>query len=197
MATGEAIASVLHGFGITFRTPITKELAQTWIRALADVPDDLLQVAANRVVLECEFFPTPAKVRNLAGMNATQKPDVTGILNRIRGLTTYHPNIGDQMPSVERVRAELGDAIANAYGYIGPRRLEAVVFDGVGTGADIAAREFATALDDAQDAGQSVALPPMRQTKQIGTASQSVFYDNARPTRIGQHIAGLLGDTPP
>lgn len=176
---------------------MTREQVAAYAMALGDMTDEQLDYAVKRAVRECKFYPKPAELRDLAGVNSKPKPDVTGILARIKALTTYHPNTGDTLPSVERVREELGDAIANAYGYIGPRRLEAVVFEGVGVGADIAGREFATALEDAQDAGQVVALPPMREMRRLSNANQSVFVDGAEPQRLAQHIGGLLKSVTP
>ncbi len=170
---------------------MTREQVAAYAMALGDMTDEQLDYAVKRAVRECRFYPKPAELRDFAGVNVKPKPDVSGTLDRIRALVTYHR--GDQMPSVERVRESLGDAIANAYGYVGPQRLESVVLGGSGVGADIAGREFATALADAQESGQDVSLPPFREMKQLSNASQSVFIDG-QPTRIGQHIAGLLKD---
>lgn len=174
---------------------MTREQVAAYAMALGDMTDEQLDYAVKRAVRECKFYPKPAELRDFAGVNAKPKPDVTGIISRIRGLVTFF-NGAEHMPSVELVRDQLGDAIANAYGFVGPRRLESVVFDGVGVGADIAAREFASALEGAQEAGQSVALPPLTEMKRLSNASQSLFIDGP-PQRIGQHIAGLLREVTP
>lgn len=168
---------------------MTREQVAAYAMALGDMTDEQLDYAVKRAVRECRFYPKPAELRDFAGVNAKPKPDVSGALDRIRALVTYYN--GEQMPSVERVRDALGDVIANAYGYVGPQRLEAVVLGGSGVGVDIAAREFATALSDAQASGQDIALPPLTAMPQLSNASQSLFLDG-QPQRIGTHIAGLL-----
>ena len=177
MATKPAIAAALKGLAANYNRQPDPALTDIWWLALQDVPDDRLSAAVGRIVARSRFFPTVAEVRDALGLNVQPLPDVTGICERLRGMCDYHPNHGTMLPSVERVRRELGEAIADAYGYIGPNRLEAVVFGGGGVGADIAGREFATALSTAQEAGQVVALPPVRETPRLSNASQSVFID--------------------
>lgn len=192
MASKQAIATALKGLAANYGTALDPDLPDIWLLGLQDVEDAALMQAMGKVVATDEFFPKLARVRNLLGMNVQPLPDVNGIVERLRGMCDYHPNYGTTLPSVERVRAELGDAIADAYGFIGPKRLEAVVFSGEGVGADIAAREFGEHLQAAQKVGANVTLLPSTARKQLSNASQSVFLDGARPQRIGQHIRGLL-----
>jgi hypothetical protein len=190
MPSRREIAKMLAVFAELYPRPITEQTAGVYEMALSDLTDDQIQYATAQLVRTATFFPKPAEIREAVGANVQPAPDTAGILNRIRGLVTYH-NGREYMPSVERVSEALGDAIAQAYGYVGPSRMEGVVFGGSGTGVDIAAREFATALAEAQDAGQCVALPPMRDTKQLSNANQSLFVDS-RPNGVSSHIAALL-----
>lgn len=193
MATKAAIANAIKMLAVNFRHSPDPQLPDLWLAAFADLTDEQMQKATVAIVSTDDFFPTVKRVRDVLGLNHKPKPDVAGTFARLRALTTYHPNTGDTMPSVERVREELGDAIADAYGFVGPKRLEAAVFDGTGTGADIAAREFAEQLEAAQDAGLSVALPPMHAMKLLGHANQTASRSD-QPQRIGgmRPIAQLM-----
>lgn len=160
MATREAVVKTLAVFGSLFPRDISPELVSIYHAALEDVGDDGLRAAMAQCVRTAKFFPTPAEIRDAVGANnRSALPDVSGICERIRGLCSYHPQAGDTLPSVERVRQVLGDAIADAYGYVGPARLEGVIFRGSGTGVDIARREFADLLAAAQKDGQHIAIP--------------------------------------
>lgn len=195
MPSRREIAKMLAVFAELYPRPITEQTAGVYEMALSDLTDEQVQIATATLVRTATFFPKPAEIRKAVGANTQPPPDVAGILNRICGLVTYH-NGHEYMPSVERVREMCGDAIAQAYGYVGPNRMEGVVFGGIGTGVDIATREFAEALAEAQDAGHSVALPPIQDTKRLSNASQSVFVDG-RPQHIGNHIAALLDKPQP
>jgi hypothetical protein len=195
MPNPREVAKMLAVFAELFPRPITEQTAKVYEMALSDLTDEQLQYATAKLVRDCTFFPKPVEIREAVGANAKPLPDVRGICDRIRGLVTYH-NGYEHMPSVERVREHCGDAIAQAYGLVGPARMEGVVFGGSGTGADIAAREFAAQLEAAQDAGLSVALPPMQAMKLLGHANQTASRSN-QPTRIGASIAGLLGGHKP
>jgi hypothetical protein len=184
MASKQAIATALKGLSANYRVSPDPDLPDIWLLGLQDVGDADLLRAIGKIVAEDEFFPKLARVRNVLGLNRKTPPDVTGILERIRALTTYHPNTGDTLPRVETVRDELGDAIANAYGFVGPNRLQAVVFGGSGVGADIAGREFADALEHAQEAGESVALPPVSQSKRLTAGRPSVTIYGERPAPL-------------
>jgi len=192
MPSPREVAKMLAVFAELFPRPITEQTAKVYEMALSDLTDDQLQYATAKLVRDCTFFPKPVEIREAVGANAKPLPDVAGIVNRLRGLVTYH-NGYEHMPSVERVREHCGDAIAQAYGFVGPNRMEGVVFDGSGTGVNIAAREFAEQLADAQESGLPVALPPMQPVKQLISASQSVFIDG-QPQRI--NVAGLLAAIP-
>ena len=193
MASKQTIAKCVAILGTAFPKDIPVGLLDVWTLALADVADADLERATLTAIQTSEFFPSIKAIRDAAGVNAKSLPGTAGILTRLRGMMGFH----EEMPSVERVREELGDAIANAYGFVGPKRLEAVVLDGEGVGADIASREFATALRNAQESGQSVTLPPLSEVKRLSNARQSLFIDGEPPKRIGQHIAGLLPQVAP
>jgi hypothetical protein len=160
MATREAVVKTLAVFGSLFPRDITPELVTIYHAALEDVTDPELTVAMAKCVKTAKFFPQPAELRDAVGANERSAlPDVAGICERIRGLVTHSAGYGESMPSVERVRQVLGDAIADAYGFVGPQRLEGVIFRGSGTGVDIARREFSDHLYAAQKDGQNIALP--------------------------------------
>lgn len=185
MASKQAIGAAMLGLAANYNRDIAPELVGIWMKALHDVTDEQLDVSVQRIVAESKFFPTVAEVREKAGANAQPLPDTDGILRRIRGLVTFDARYGESMPSVERVRDALGDAIADAYGFVGPRRLEAVVFGGSSVGVDIAAREFGSALQAAQKSGQVIALPSGAEVKQLSNREQSVFLSDAVPQRTG------------
>lgn len=159
MASTEAVARCLSIIKhLPSDGPLTAESVTFYALGCRELTDAELEAATARAVSSCTFRPQPAELVKLSGYKPAL-PDVNGIVARLRGMCDYHPNYGTSLPSVERVRAELGDAIADAYGYIGPKRLESVVFGGEGVGADIAAREFGEHLLDAQKVGANVSLP--------------------------------------
>ena len=188
MATKQAVATALKGLAANYGTPLDPALPDIWMLGLQDVEDAALMRAVGNLVATDEFFPKLARVRNVLGVNRKSPPNVTDICERIRGLCDYHPQYGTTLPSVERVRIELGDAVADAYGYIGPKRLEAVVFQGAGVGADIAGREFADALSEAQNAGADLTLLPSVARPML--AAPSITRYGERPAigfkRLGQ-----------
>ncbi len=170
MASKPAIATALKGLSANYNRELDPDLPAIWHLALSEVTDDQLNAAVARLVGRSKFFPTIADVRDALGLNDMPLPDVREILDRIRGLMTYHERTGEQMPTVERVRRALGDAIADAYGFVGPHRLEAAVFGANLTGADIAWREFATELKYAQSNGRSLTLPPLAEMYRLAYA---------------------------
>lgn len=190
MASKQAVASTLKALAANYSKALDPALPEVWFLAFQEVSDEALKAGVGKAVATLEFFPSVAGMRNVLGLNRKSPPNVTAICERIRGLCDYHPQYGTTLPSVERVRAELGDAVADAYGYIGPKRLEAVVFDGAGVGADIAGREFATALSEAQDAGADLTLlPPV--ARPMLSASGTTLY-NVRPEQGFKRLtAGL------
>lgn len=192
MATREAVVKTLAVFGALFPRDISPELVSIYHAALSDVSDDDLKLAMGKCVQTARFFPQPAELRDKVGANVKALPDMSAIHARLRSLV-FVTGRSEDLPSVEKVRAHCGDAIASAYGLVGPKRLEGFVFDGTGVGTDIAVREFAKAIADAQESGQDIALPPLPQVKQLGNASQSLFVDGAAPERGFQRLgAGNL-----
>ncbi len=180
MASNTAVAACLAVLKhLPSDSPVTAETVAFYALGLRDLSDDALERATARAAASCTFRPQPAELIKLSG-HQPSLPDVDGIVSRLRGMCDYHPQYGTKMPSVERVRNELGDAIADAYGFVGPKRLEAVVFGGDGTGAEIAAREFAELLRDAQRDGADVQLlPPVARPM---LAAPSVTLYDERPT---------------
>lgn len=49
------------------REPLTSECIAIYIETLADLTDDQLKIAVRRAINELEWFPKPAKLRELAG----------------------------------------------------------------------------------------------------------------------------------
>lgn len=178
MASTEAVVRCLSVLKhLPSDTPLTEESVAFYAIGLRGLSDDQLDRATERAVSSCTFRPMP---KDLLALVAEPKPlpDVRGILERLRGMCDYHPNYGTTLPSVQRVRNELGDAIADAYGFIGPKRLEAIVFDGEGVGADIAMREFADHLYAAQKDGADITLLPSVARPMLAAPSLTL-YDNA------------------
>lgn len=143
MATRTCVAKTMAVLGATFPRDITPELVAIYAQALDDLTDADLELALNRAVSTCRFFPVPAELRDFVGANAPARIELEPILERIRGLFTYTPTSGDQPPRVDEVRRELGDAIAQAYGTLGGGER---LFASNETTRAIARREFADEL---------------------------------------------------
>lgn len=179
MASKKAIASVLNGLAANYSKALDPALPEIWFLAFGDVSDDQLNAAVGKVVASEEYFPTVAKMRNAMGLNKKALPDVAGIRERLRHMAAQND---DRMPSVERVKLVLGEAIGNAYGFIGPNRLEGFVFDGFGVGTDIATREFADLLAAEQDNGADLTLLPVAEVLRL----------NAAPAQLPANVQHLL-----
>lgn len=169
MATPNAVGKCLALFGSIFPRDISPELTQVWIDAFSDVTDEQLGAVTRTAIKTAKYFPVPAELRDMLGANHRALPDVAGIRDRLRHMAAQND---DRMPSVERVRLVLGPAIASAYSFIGPHRLEGFVFDGYGVGTDIATREFGDALSAEQDHGADLTLPSVADTLRLNAAPQ-------------------------
>jgi hypothetical protein len=161
MATHEALAKAMAVLGATLPTrEVTPEMVTGYDLALEDMTDAQLSVAVKRAVAECRFFPAPAELRDFAGMPKASDeptPDVEGLLKNIWGHADYDPQYGTNPPRVEKVRDVFGDAVAEAYGYVGPGRL----FSSNETTWTIARRDFAEALRSAMLAHGERSLPAL------------------------------------
>lgn len=178
MASKQAIATALKGLSANYGNAPDPALPDIWMLALQDVDDSDLLRAVAKIVATSEFFPKVASVRNVLGMNRTERPDVDGIVKRIWSLSSYHPQYGTNPPSVGKVRDELGDTIADAYALVTPDRL----FANSEVGRDIARREFADDLTTAAEQGYSAALPAPKRMPAL--PSGPVLYDQ-KPERGG------------
>jgi hypothetical protein len=75
-------------------------------------------------------------------------------MRAIEKLGWYDPHCGWVYPRPDTVREKLGDAVANAYGFVGSARL----FSANDTTRDIAARDFGTSLVSEQAEGKRLLL---------------------------------------
>lgn len=61
------VAKVVGALAAAFpHAQITEDTLRVYVAALADIPLDVLEVAANQCLAECEFFPTVARLRDTA-----------------------------------------------------------------------------------------------------------------------------------
>lgn len=179
MASPKAVATALKGLSANFRTQPDPDLPDIWLLGLDGVDDADLMRAVGVIVSRDEFFPKLARVRDILGLNKTEKPDSEAIVKRIWSLASYHPQYGTNPPSVGLVREKLGDTIADAYALVGPERL----FSNSEVGRDIARREFTADLTTAAEQGYQVSLPPVEARPMLSAPSVEV-YDEA-PKRGG------------
>lgn len=126
---------------------ITPKTTEVWSFLFADVPDAAFLAACSALAVERgrTFFPTPGELMALA-VPPPPAPDVDGILTQIHDLGEYGPT-GWRYPSLQAIRAELGEAIADAYTEAGAGRCFADSDrSGLSVTRDIARRAFAEAL---------------------------------------------------
>lgn len=61
------VAKIVGALAAAFpHAQVTEETLRVYVAALADIPLDVLAVAANQCLAECEFFPTVARLRDTA-----------------------------------------------------------------------------------------------------------------------------------
>jgi hypothetical protein len=178
MASREAVAKTVAVLAATLgNREVTPAMIEGYAFALEDVEDGRLATAMRRALTDCKFFPTPSELRDFAGMPKAADeptPDVEGLLKNIWGHADYDPQYGTTPPRVEVVRAVFGDAVAEAYGYVGPGRL----FSSNETTWTIARRDFAESLRSAMLAHGERTLPALTS----GSPAQLLL---ARPPRPG------------
>lgn len=182
MADPRTVARALAILAETFPKDITPELVRIYQHALRDASDDQVLTAVRRAIDTARFFPVPAELRDLIGLNqARVVVDPEPILDRIRGMASYLPTVGDLYPRIDAVRDALGDAIAAAYAAAGGPRL----FTANEVGRDIARREFAAALADAVRIGglEAIALPTPETPRALPPADAS---PSGPPGRLGR-----------
>lgn len=67
-----AFKAKIEMLGLTFQRDIDAPLLQVWWRALEDLPIERISSAVDAAVKECERFPVPAKIRELARRQPVQ-----------------------------------------------------------------------------------------------------------------------------
>lgn len=186
MASRQAVAGALAILQEVFPREITDALVKIYQAALKDVDDDALKRATGLAVKQNKFFPVPAELRDLAGVNRAPFVDTDALLDRIRGMGSYTATSGERPPRVDAVRLACGPQVAEAYSIAGPDRL----FSGNETTRAIARKDFTREYSDLLRIHGEGALPlPALPAK----AFESLVIDGARPALAGpQHIAGLL-----
>lgn len=125
MATKKAIAASLAALSRAFAGEVGPQKLVVFYDALADVTDSELS-AATAIVIRTyrgEFIPPPAILRDAVGANEVPAIDVERVVTEIERLGSYNPHSGWNLPTVRRVRAELGEAVANACADIGLHRV--------------------------------------------------------------------------
>jgi hypothetical protein len=149
MASAEAIGTVLALLHEYYpNRPLSPNTLAAWRLAFVDIPDADLSAAVMLVAKQPgrTFFPTPGEIFAVL----TEKiapPPTEELLRSIQQLGFYTPQHGWINPRVDAVRECFGDAIASAYGYVGPGRL----YSDNDTTREIARRDFGLALLDAMD----------------------------------------------
>lgn len=176
MASREAVGKALALFGATFPRDITPELVAVWLEVFGDVDDETLGRATRKALATCRYFPVPAEVRELCGANRPAFLDTEKIVGQIRGLSDYHPSRGTTPPSVEQVRATFGEAIGQAYGFVGGGRR---LLSGNDTTASIALREFEKELASAVEV-LGIPPAPMLALPRADTSGPVLFDDQPR-----------------
>lgn len=161
MASKVAVVEALNIFVEVFPTrEVTKTTYRVWEEILAPLTDEQVQMATARLVREPgrKFFPTTNDVFGVLA-DLHEKLPVADVVDAIARLGSYTARHGWFPPTVEQVRAALGDGVASAYAVVGGARLWAnAAADGTTITRDIARREFGKALEDEQSARPTVPL---------------------------------------
>lgn len=50
-----------------------EQVAPVYVETLADIPDDLIAEAFNRVLRECKFWPRPAEIREMVAPDLSRR----------------------------------------------------------------------------------------------------------------------------
>lgn len=156
MATRKAVLAALTLLSRAYAGKLSEEQADVYEAALHDLTDAEVERATVQVIrtYERDFIPPPAVLRAAAGKTTAPLLDVSRILREIADLGGYTGE-GFYPPSVPKVRAALGAAIAGAYAAADMGRL----FSEDGTSRDIARRDFAGVLADVVHAHGTNTLP--------------------------------------
>lgn len=93
---------------------ITGETIKVYVRMLADIPPDIRAAALSQALAECEFFPTIARLRDMALALTQTGPHVSGfeawerVVKAIRSVGSYAPRPGFDDPLIARAVDCLG-----------------------------------------------------------------------------------------
>lgn len=189
MADTKTISRALAILAEVWPRPLTPELVKIYQVALQDVDDETVLRAVRRAVTESKFFPVPAELRTLAGVDRQLVVDAEALLDRIAGLGQYHPASGMRWPSAAAVRQLVGEHVGDAYAVAGGG---ARLFSGHETTRGIARREFAQDFKRALEVHGRSALPLPAQAC-LPAAASGTFAD--RPAMTGPApIAQLLAE---
>lgn len=170
MASKQGVGVVLAYLHELFPTrEITPTTGTAWLLAFHEVPDDILMDAAQKCGRDSDrkFFPTAGEVRaQMPKPVLAAQLSADEVLSEIERLGGYGPQFQWVWPRVEMVRAQLGGAIATAYGNVGPHRLNS---DNPTT-REIAARDFSEGLirERAEDP-ERLALPVDHPRLRVGS----------------------------
>lgn len=158
MASERAVRAALTMLGRVFAGSVGPERIETYCAALEDLSDGEVADATKALMTSHlgEFIPVPAVIRQMARGDETPRLDVDRIVREISAMGEYNPHCGWQPPSVRRVRAVAGHAIADAYADVGASRL----FLGGARTREIAAQEFRKSLALATGAHLYASFPP-------------------------------------
>ena len=166
MATARGGEAALKLLATNFAGEVTVEKVKVWGAALGDVTDEQLGAAIPHIIKTHtgDFIPPVGVIREACGANDHAPIDTAAVIRRIDQLGEYSAHVGWCAPRVERVRAELGDAVADAYGAVGGGSR---LFCDDETGRTIAERDFMLALRSETAAEERRALPSGREPQRI------------------------------
>jgi hypothetical protein len=190
VASINAVVAMLAVFAEYYPTrPVGKRTAQFYHEGLLDLSDE--QIAAAVEIIRQQpgrtFFPTINEVRDTTRRKLAPV-DIGKATRVIFALGHYSPHAGQQPPSVDVVRNNLGEAMAAAYAGVGAARL----FSTNDTTREIAEREFGELLSEIPETQR--ALPAPRPFT-FAAANRNGRL-NGEPQRIGDVLKQLPGAPP-
>lgn len=193
MASNPQVARILAILQEVWPREITTELVRIYADTLRDLDDDALMRAARQHLRTARFFPTPAELRDAAGVNRAPFVDTEHLLDCIAMLSSYHPRSGTTPPRVEQVRGAFGDATAEAYGIAGGGDR---LYSGNETTRAIARREFAQELRELiRQRGPSAF--PAANPELPALPDGPVIYDAPRAARGPRLLSAALPEVRP
>jgi hypothetical protein len=107
MATTEFVARQIAILAAAYPSAnVTRETVQVYVADLADIPDDVLDVACAECRATCKWFPTIAELRQASARiqsGADSLPPATEAWGEFLRLTAIYANDGDQPPMANPV----------------------------------------------------------------------------------------------